>query len=124
MPQASPAPQARKALSELLAIAEQESALIIKDDLESLVELHPKKAPLQEQFSALQLSSLSPAEGDELAKVLQQIVDINERNFLELKRRRADVAKSMEQMSRLHEFSEGVQRTIDPQKGRLRDTVA
>ena len=65
MPQASPAPQARKALSELLAIAEQEAALIVQDDFESIVELQSRKAPLQEEFAALPLSSLTPAEGEE-----------------------------------------------------------
>ena len=124
MPQASSARLARTALSELLAIAEQEVVLIAKDNFDALEELQPQKAPIQAKFSTLSLAEVSPAEGTQLAMILQNIVDINEKNFLELKRRRADVAKSMEQVNRLHEFSEGVQRTIDPKKGRFKDTVA
>lgn len=109
---------------ELLAIAEQEVALITKDDFDALEELQPQKDPIQEKFSTLPLEEVSRAEGAQLAMILQDIVDINEKNFLELKRRRADVAKSMKQVNRLHEFSEGVQRTIGPKKGRFKDTVA
>lgn len=109
---------------QLRDLARKESMAIASDDLNALTSLLDERHPLEQAINGSKLEQVSGDDLQQIKKVASDIFQQNERNVIELQRRRDDVAKEMKELARQHEWSKGVSRTLGETRGGMHDITA